>query len=321
MTYQLNAILQRQEGIIRRSQALEEMSLDRMRHLLGRDWRILFPGVYATFTGAVSDRQRLRAALLYAGEEALLADVTALSRYGVRYLPKSVDIYVLIPASVKRASRDGVVVRRTHRLPLPRQIDGLPYCPPERALVEASARICDRRTSTAFVADAVQRAIAIPERLALELPHLTGRGSSSARAAVMDVIGLGARSAPEADFLALCGSYAELPRPLVNPLLRLQSGLRVSPDSLFLDSAVIHETNGRGAHAEEDEFESMQVRHDALTAAGFTVLHNSPRSLLRESDRAMREVLACVSRHAGRGVPEGVTVLREGPPGGLWLPA
>jgi hypothetical protein len=228
---------------------------------------------------------------------------------------------VLIPASVKRASRDGVLVRRTHRMPLPRQIDRLPYCPPERALVEASARICDRRTSTAFIADAVQRTIALPERLALELPHLTGRGTSAARAAILDVIGLGARSAPEADFLSLCGSYPELPTPLVNALLMLPSGLKVSPDSLFLDSAVVHETNGRGPHADEDAFESMQVRHDALTAAGFIVLHNSPRSVSRESDRVMSEVLACVTRHAGRGLPAGVTLLREGPPGGLWLPA
>jgi hypothetical protein len=320
MTHQLNAIIERQEGILRRSQALEELSLDRLRHVLGRSWQILMPGVYATFTGCVSERQRLRAALLYAGDAALLADVTALDRYGVRYLPRSIEIHVLIPASVKRASRDGVLVRRTHRLPLPRQIDGLPYCPPERALVEASARICDRRVSTAVIADAVQRTIALPERLALELPHLTGRGSSSARAAIVDVIGLGARSAPEADFLVLCGSYDELPKPLVNPLLRLPSGLKVSPDSLFLDSAVVHETNGRGPHADEDAFESMQVRHDALTAAGFTVLHNSPRSILRESDRVMAEVLVCVSRHAGRGLPAGVTLLREGPPGGLWLP-
>jgi hypothetical protein len=321
MTHELDTIIARQEGILRRSQAMEEMSLDRMRHLLGRSWQVLLPGVYATFTGAVSDRQRLRAALLYAGDGAVLADVTALGRYGVRYLPACAETHVLIPASAKRASRDGVLVRRTHRMPQPRRIDRLPYCPPERALVEAAARTCDRRTATAFIADAVQRAIALPQRLALELPHLTGRGSSAARAAIIDVIELGARSAPEADFLGLCDNCAELPAPLVNPLLKLPNDMKVSPDALFLQSAVVHETNGRGPHADEDAFESMQVRHDALTAAGFTVLHNSPRSLTRQPDRVMREVVACVTRHAGRGLPVGVMVLREGPPGGLWLPS
>jgi hypothetical protein len=119
----------------------------------------------------------------------------------------------------------------------------------------------------------------------------------------------------------MCLAHAVLPKPLVNALLMLPSGMKVSPDSLFIDSAVVHETNGRGPHADEDAFESMQVRHDALTAAGFTVLHNSPRSLTREPDRVMSEVVACVTRHAGRGLPAGVTLLREGPPGGLWLPS
>jgi hypothetical protein len=321
MSQELNAILQRQEGMVRRSQALQEMSLDRMRHLLGRSWQIVLPGVYASFTGTVSERQRLLAALLYAGGGARLADVTALARYGVRYLPRGQQIHVLIPAAVKRANRDGVLVRRTHRMPPARQLDGLPYCPPERALVELCARICDRRTATAVIADAVQRQIAVPERLALELPHLTGRGAGDARAAVLAVIELGARSAPEADFLGMCAGYPELCAPLVNPLLELPDGRRVSPDSLFLDAAVVHETNGRGPHAEEDAFESMQVRHDALTAAGFIVLHNTPRSMSRDADRVMREVLACVTRYAGRGLPPGVTMLREGPPGSLWLPA
>jgi hypothetical protein len=199
-------------------------------------------------------------------------------------------------------------------------MDGLPYCPPERALVEMSARTCDRRTATAVIADAVQRGIAAPERLVLELPHLTGRGAGTTRSAVGDVVGLGARSAPEADFLTMCAGCPGLPTPLVNALLRLPTGMKVSPDSLFFDAAVIHETNGRGPHAEEDAFESMQVRHDALTAAGFTVLHNSPRSLWREPDRVMSELLACVTRNAGRGLPPGVVVLRSAPPGGLWTP-
>ena len=123
------------------------------------------------------------------------------------------------------------------------------------------------------------------------------------RAAVTDIVGLGARSGPEADFLDLCAAIPELPTPLVNPLLQLPGGMKVSPDSLFYDAAVIHETNGRGPHGDEDAFESMQVRHDALTAAGFVVLHNSPRSLRLEPDRVMRQLLACVQRHAARGLP------------------
>jgi hypothetical protein len=296
------------------------MSLAELRHHLSRDWQVVLPGVYAAFSGTVSERQRLRAALLYAGEKAMLADATALDGYRVRYLPAHPEIYVLIPAAVKRASRDGVVVRRTHRMPPPRTLAGLPYCPPERALIEFAARMCDRRTARAVIADAVQRKIVVPEGLLRELPHVTGRGAGLVRAAAEDVLGRGARSAPEADFLDLCAAVPELPTPLVNPLLQLPDGMKVSPDSLFYGAAVVHETNGRGPHGDEDAFESMQVRHDAMTAAGLVVLHNSPRSLLLEPDRVMRELLVCVHRHDGRGLPPGVILLREGPPGSPWLP-
>ncbi len=217
MTADLKIVMERQDGIVRRAQALEVMSLDRLRHRLARDWQVLLPGVYAGFTGTVSEHQRRRAALLYAGDEAMLADATALAGYGVRYLPAHPETHVLIPAAVKRASRDGVVVRRTHRCQLPRRLDGLPYCPPERALVEFAARLCDRRTARAVIADAVQRKIAVPERLLLELPHVTGRGAGLVRAAVTDIVGLGARSGPEADFLDLCAANPGAADPAREP--------------------------------------------------------------------------------------------------------
>jgi hypothetical protein len=162
------------------------------------------------------------------------------------------------------------------------------------------------------MADAVQRRIADPTLIDRELPHLTGRGAGLVRG-VTAVVLLGARSAPEVDFLDVCADIPGLPTPLLNCLLELPCGRRISPDALFLEAAVIHETNGRSAHEAEDLFESMQSRHDALTAAGFTVLHNSPRQLREARQRVSGEVLACVTRGAGRGLPPGVLLLRPGP--------
>jgi hypothetical protein len=302
-----------QDGLIARSQALLVISVSTLRHQLGRRWMIVLPGVYAGFTGALSDRQRKRAALLYAGKRALLADVTSLADLGVRFVPQQRSIHVQIPSVEHRASRGFVVVRRTHRLPPSRLLNGLPYCPPERALVEASARLGDQRTARAMIADAVQRQIAHLDGLEAELPHLSGRGSGVARRAISDVLA-GARSAPECDFLDLCRRDRRLPEPLTNPLLRLPGGRTISPDALFLDAGLVHETNGRGPHAHEDGFEDMQERHDAMTTAGLTVLHNAPRQLRLEGTRVTSEVLACYQRLAGRGLPPGVILLRKGPP-------
>jgi hypothetical protein len=115
----------------------------------------------------------------------------------------------------------------------------------------------------------------------------------------------------EVDFLVLVALSSILPTPLCNVLLRLPSGRLISPDALFESSAVIHETNGREPHARADRFEDMQERHDALTAAGFVVLHNSPRRLLTSPREALAEVERCHQRYDGRGLPLGVTIVES----------
>jgi hypothetical protein len=139
-----NDLLRQQDNTITRRQALDHMSLATLRHLLRTRWQVLLPGVYLAATGTPSNRQRLRAALLYGGDSAQICDRTALVAYGVRYLPPDSTIRLLLSAAAKRANRDGVEVRRTHRPPVPRLLAGLPHAPPERSLVEFAARIGDR---------------------------------------------------------------------------------------------------------------------------------------------------------------------------------
>lgn len=102
---------------------------------------------------------------------------------------------------------------------------------------------------------------------------------------------------------------------LFNSLLRLPSGRCISPDALIEECGLVHESNGRAAHEEEDLFESMQERHDVMTSAGLTALHNSPRRLLTAADVVEAEWRQCAARLAGRGLPAGVVLLRRGPEG------
>jgi hypothetical protein len=90
--------LERQDGLITRLQALESVPKGALQHRLERRWRILLPGVYLASTGSPSDRQRLRAALLYGGPASQLADSTALSVYGARYVPADPVVRLLLPA-------------------------------------------------------------------------------------------------------------------------------------------------------------------------------------------------------------------------------
>lgn len=302
-------LLDSQDSVITRLQALEHLSDGSLQNRLKRHWRILLPGVYLAATGTPSARQRLRAALLYAGPQSQLADQTALTAYGVRYLPSDSATYLLIPATDRRVSRDGVIIRRTTRLPSPRLVSALPYSPPARALSDFAARIGNERLALAVLADAVQRRIANVEDVVAELSHVTGRGHGVA-GRIAQRLSSGARSAPEADFLSLVERSQVLPPPLVNALLELPNGRRISPDALFADAALVHETNGRSAHAATDVFDSMQERHGAMTAAGFTVLHSSPYQLRTEAGRILAQLESCYLRDRGKGLPSGVTVLR-----------
>lgn len=305
----LEALLGSQDFVITRRQALQHLSDGSLQNRLKRHWRIVLPGVYLAATGIPSARQQLRAGLLYAGPDAQLADHTALRAYGVRYLPPDRGTYLLIPATDRRVSRDGVIIRRTTRLPPPRSMGGLPYSPPARALSDFAARAGDERLALAVLADAIQRRVARADDVIEELSHVTGRGCGVA-ARLSERLAAGARSAPEADFLAIVARSAVLPRPLANALLALPDGRLVSPDALFSDAALVHETNGRMAHAATDLFDSMQERHGAMTAAGLTVLHSSPYQLRTEADRILAQVESCYLRDKGKGLPPGVTLLR-----------
>ncbi|HWC33791.1 MAG TPA: hypothetical protein VG650_03075 [Mycobacteriales bacterium] len=317
MRESLEAVFGVQDGLITRRQALRFLTDGALQYRLGREWQVVLPGVYAADRSPLADRQRLRAALLYAGTASMLNDTSALRMYGVPFVPVDHDVRVLIPDDVQRLSRQFVVTKRSWRLPEPVVVDGLPTAPIDRALCEFGARHESERDSLAVLAAAVQEGRATLAAL-FEEAHA---GQARGRPRLLRVLApleAGVRSAPEADFRALVARSRTLPTPMWNCLIELANGARFSPDALFQDAALIHEVNGRQYHAGEggeDAFDAMQRRNDALVAAGFAVLHNSPRRLHMDPGGALREVERVYRAHAGRGMPRGVKLLRGGPPG------
>jgi hypothetical protein len=307
----LAQVVARQAGMISRAQALRHMSEGALRNNLGRRWRVVLPGVYATSLSPLTMQQRLWAARLYAGANMRFTDVTVLATCGVRYLPADTDLHLLVPWEQTRKPFDFVKVTRTRYLPDPVPFGSFAGVPVERALVDFASRTRDRRAATAVFADAVQRRIASLDRLEAAAALATRRSRKCPQTVVVD-LRAGIRSAPEQDFRDIA-MRAHAPMPLFNPLIELPTGRRISPDALIEDCGLIHETNGRTAHAEEDLFESMQERHDALTTAGFTVLHNSPRRLWTDSALVRTEWEQCACRLTGKGMPPGVVILRRGP--------
>jgi hypothetical protein len=307
----LTQLLRRQQGVVTRRQALEHISESAVLERLGRHWQVLLPGVYVAHTGPVTDLQRLWAGLAFSGGRALLDDTTALREYGVHYLPDDEQVRLLVPARVQRTSRDFVSIRRTvYPPPAVEGRGGIRLAPAARALTDFALRYEDERTVRAVLASAVQRRQVSMTLLDEELKIAPARGRRRL-VRVLDELHAGVRSAPEGDVRRLVAGSRVLPAPRYNCLLRLPSGRKISPDLLIEEAALVHETNGRRPHfEEEDAFDSMQERHDAMTAAGLTVLHNSPKLIAQDGPRILGELEACYLRDAGRGLPPGVVILR-----------
>jgi hypothetical protein len=303
-------IAENQARLITRQQALELMTEAQIRTKLSGRWQRVLPGVYATFTGALTFDQRCRAALLYCGTGALLSDSTMLRWLGARYLPPDAQIRVLLPQDRNVHSRDWLTVRRTHYTSPAVLVAGYPCVRPARALAEHALRHPDARASIAVAAWALtSRHVTLAElEAAWERLPKSGRANASR---VLKHLQSGVRSVGELDFVALSRKSRLLPPPKLNWLLELPSGRQFSPDALYDAAALIHETNGRGVHGDEEPFEVMQARHDALTTAGFLVLHNSPRQIRTESRRILNELETNYRSRVGLGLPPGVKVLRD----------
>jgi hypothetical protein len=221
-------------------------------------------------------------------------------------------VRMLCDWNTRRKSTGFVTVTRTRYLPERMDDGGVAIAPVERALVDFGSRETHVRTVRAVYCDAIQRRLATLsdlDKVAEHGPHL-GRGLIRV---LLEELHDGIRSAPEADFRDIALSARGVPKPLFNPLIRLPDGRRISPDALVEEAPLVHETNGRLAHAEEDLFDAMQERHDVLTTAGFTVLHNPPGRLRTARAIVQREWEQCHARLPRTGLPPGVVLERRGP--------
>ncbi|HEX6335736.1 MAG TPA: hypothetical protein VFZ85_02170 [Jiangellaceae bacterium] len=106
--------------MITRDQALAAGATpDFIRHAIGPQgrWQRVLQGIYATFTGPLGDIHRYRAAVLYGGIGALITGATACRMHGMKYVPDTDDIDVLVPHTRQRVEGDFVRLRRTLRMP------------------------------------------------------------------------------------------------------------------------------------------------------------------------------------------------------------
>ncbi len=184
------ALIAQQNGLITRAQALScGLTKQALRVRLREDgpWQVLVPGVYATFTGAVTPEQKEIAALLYAGPSSVITGQAAMAAHGINNLGRTV-VDVLIPATSRRSDQSFVHMLRTSRMPsVVYKIGELRYVPVARAVADAARQLGDMRDVRSIVASAVQwRKVSVAE-LAAELEQGPTSGSARFRAALVEV--------------------------------------------------------------------------------------------------------------------------------------
>ncbi|HEV7203952.1 MAG TPA: hypothetical protein VGN18_05040 [Jatrophihabitans sp.] len=251
-------------------------------------WDRVLPRTY--FTGeTMSDLDRCRAALAFAGSGAALSGTAALWAAQVRRVPCPQRVLILVPPSNRTRSRDWVQVRCTFRPITVARWSGPRRVEPARATADACLalrRLDDVRT---LVARVVQDGGCRLDELAGELEAGPRRGSAFLRQALAEV-GWGAASAPEAEAATIL-RRAGLTGFEQNATLVLPDGSTRVVDFYWPGLRACLEIDSVEWHFDQRDWAGTWDRHLDLTTFGYSVIHRPP-SALRDRARFVSDVRA-----------------------------
>jgi hypothetical protein len=289
----LDQLVTRQRGIVSRPQALAAGLDDGVirRELRNGHWQRLLPGIYATFSGAVTLEQRRLAATLYVGPNAQITGLAALVWHGFRHLPDDECLHLLVPHSTRRMSRGFVRVHRTHRLdPYARENNGYSVCSVARSVADACRYLDELRSVQAIVAEAVQRRLVTTGALHREL-ELAGKSRTRLLSQALSDISVGVRSVPEIQFKNVLGRSPLLKSILWNARIVTDAGTPLpTPDGWIDEAGIALEVDSREYHLSPEQWQKTMRRHNILTSHGVLVLHFTP-SEIRSRPTHVRQVV------------------------------
>ncbi len=272
--------------VVRVSQ-LESLGLARstiaQRCRAGGPWQRMLPGIVMLSNGPPRRADRRRAALLYAGDDAVLTGADALELHGMERMPRpSGPVHLLVSEDQRRAGSGRVLAERTARLPVPHP-GRWPLAPLVRATLDFTRRTGDRDQVRAVIAEVVQRGRCTPADLGAELEAGCGWGSALPRS-VLKEVGDGIRSVAEAQARELV-LRSGLPAPQWNVLLYDVGGrFLASPDAWFDEVGLAWEIDSREWHLSPADYDRTLDRRSAMMAEQVIVMHTQPTKLARRNE-------------------------------------
>ncbi|WP_253775238.1 hypothetical protein [Goodfellowiella coeruleoviolacea] len=243
-------------------------------------------------SGPPCREQLVRAALLYAGDRAVITGLDALHRQGAWPLEPSGPVHVLIPATRRVTSRGFVLVERTTRLPDPRHHAGLPLPPTARAVLDAARRERDPNQVRTLLVEAIRHGACTLTQLRNELDAGSQRGSAQPRQALQSLTGH-VHLITEA-WARRIVAHCPIPPPswLITDGLPNQSSPSRVVHAWWQDVGLLWHIGARAHHRQC----VASAGHSAVTAD--TVLDNTPLELHSSPEDVRRGLAAAYLRAA-----------------------
>jgi hypothetical protein len=293
----LGELLSDRQGVVSTTEALRYLSRSMLRwRLASGRWQQPCRGVVVAQSGPLSTTQQLWTALLWGGQGALLAGLTAARLDGLHGFTEP-GIHLLLPATgqvrkepPRGAIREPVVVHRSRWLD---QSDVHPVRQPprtrlSRSLVDAAAWTPTDDRARALLAAGVQQRLVRPgDLMAVTARPARLRRRRLIQATLADVAG-GAHALSELDLADLLRRFG-LPEPDRQASRRDQHGRRRWLDALWEAARLIVEVDGRWHTDVVNWWEDMK-RDNEFTINGYRVLRFPAYAVRSDPERVAQQI-------------------------------
>ena len=293
-----------QSGVLARWQALElGLSPDVIRERLRRGrWQMMYPGVYACFTGAIGRPPALWAAVLHAGPGAALSHQTAAQLHGLSGCDRDSPIHLTVPAARHPQPVPGLAIYRSDRGAAARHPTRLP----PRTRIEETVLDLTQAAPTfddafGWLSRACADRLTTPQRLQHAITaHRKLRWRAELGAALAEVRD-GAHSVLEHRYIRDVERAHGLPAAR-RQAKTVRAGRSEYRDNLYQDYGVAVETDGAAAHPESARWRDI-ARDNAAASTGIITLRYSWADVTRRPCLVAAEIAAVLGTRGWRGRP------------------
>ncbi|ONI91170.1 hypothetical protein ALI144C_01565 [Actinosynnema sp. ALI-1.44] len=259
-------------------------------------WQQLLPGVLLLKSGQPTRRQRLKAAVLYAGPEAQITGIESLRAHGMHAFDAD-DLHMLIPSNRRLSSRDYVRVERTSRMPRARNIRGISFAPPYRAAVDAARNLRDPGEQRAVLYAPMEAGLCTIDQVRAEIDAGAQRGTAALRAMLDEVLPPPLANTVPHSWAKRLLSDAPLPAPEWNVPLHTNSGEPLGVADAWWDTVGLAWDFG-------NQYDTLtRRRHEAFSRAGVMVVRTDVAELRGNADRVVLALARGYYKAANRPRP------------------